>query len=144
MLHKEVEIMLRTQIVDQAETEKNESMHTGRFHRNEKFDVLQFDEVLEGIGNIRNMVTVQKEKVTIKRSGAVSMHQKFQINHITENIYHHHHGTLHLETFTDSIHYEPLDETGDGQLHMLYHVKLNGQDTRKHELMLIFKEEHSQ
>jgi uncharacterized beta-barrel protein YwiB (DUF1934 family) len=143
VLHKDVQIILCTTIVDQGETEENELIHTGRFYRNHTFDVLQFDEELEENVTVRNMITLQKEKVTIKRSGAVSMNQKFQVNNITENVYHHPHGTIHMETFTGHMHYQPLDDIRDGHLEISYYVKLNGQENRKQDLTLIFKEENS-
>jgi uncharacterized beta-barrel protein YwiB (DUF1934 family) len=143
-LHNKVDIILRTTITDQEETEKNELKHTGYFYRNDSFDVLKFDERLEEGVSVRNLITLQKEKVTIKRSGAVSMNQKFQENKITENVYHHPHGTMHMETFTNSIRYQLLDDANEGRLKIIYQVKLNGQANRKHELTLIFKEESSQ
>ena len=143
-LHNKVDIILRTTIADQGETEINELKHTGCFYRNNTFDVLKFDEELEEGVSVRNLITLQKKKATIKRSGAVSMNQKFQENKITENVYHHPHGTMHMETFTESIRYQLLDDADEGRLKIIYQVKLNGQANRKHELTLIFKEESSQ
>ncbi|MFA1822436.1 DUF1934 domain-containing protein [Virgibacillus oceani] len=143
-LHKKVRIILRTTITDQKDTEENELIHTGYFYRNNTFDVLKFDEKLEEGVSVRNLITLQKEKVTIKRSGAVSMNQKFEEDKITENVYHHPHGTMHMETFTNTVYYQPLDEMNKGQLKMDYQVTLNGQANRNHELMLIFKEENAQ
>jgi uncharacterized beta-barrel protein YwiB (DUF1934 family) len=142
-LHKKVHITLRTAITDQGETEKNELIHSGHYYRNNTFDVLKFDEKMEDGAIVRNLITLQKQKASIKRSGAVSMNQKFHENKITENVYHHPHGTIHMETFTDSIRYQPLDEVKNGKLTISYQVKLNGQENRKHELTLTFKEENS-
>ena len=139
--HKKVRMILRTIITDEGDTEKNELSHHGYFYRNQTFDVIKFDEQLETGGKVRNLITLQKEKVTIKRTGAVSMNQKFQANKITENVYHHPHGTIHMETFTDSIRYQPPGKKKDGCLQISYHVKLNGLKNRKHDLMLTKKEE---
>jgi uncharacterized beta-barrel protein YwiB (DUF1934 family) len=143
-LHKIVTVTLQTKITDQGQTEENKLVHSGRFYRNDTFDVIKFDEEPETGGTIRNLITLKQEKVTIKRTGDVSMNQKFQEKKRTENVYHHPHGTIHMETFTDFINYQPLDEKQDGQLHISYHVKLNGMKNRKHDLTLTIKEENSQ
>ncbi|GAB3789274.1 hypothetical protein GCM10028868_00310 [Virgibacillus kimchii] len=143
-VHKKVRVILRTTITDQGETEENKLIHSGYFYRNHTFDVVKFDEQPEAGGTVHNMITMQQQKVTIKRTGAVSMNQKFQENKITENVYHHPHGTIHMETFTDSIRYQPLGEAGEGKLNISYQVKLNGLNNRKHELTLTLKEENSQ
>ncbi|WP_156290210.1 DUF1934 domain-containing protein [Oceanobacillus salinisoli] len=143
-IQKNVQIKLQTTIDDQGVKEQNEIVETGKFYKRGKMDVIIFDETMDGDFKVKNLITIQNGSVNIKRTGPVSMNQRFDINHRTENVYKHPHGTIHMETFTRRITYKQKSES-EGQLSLLYTVRLNGQqDERKHELTLIFKEEDSE
>src|SRR5690625_7120319 len=88
---------------------------------------------------VKNIVTIQPDKVLIRRSGAVKMKQLFQVGKRSESVFHHPHGRMHMETFTKSIAYHPLDEQKQGKLTINYTVKLNGQEAREHFLEIILK-----
>jgi uncharacterized beta-barrel protein YwiB (DUF1934 family) len=143
-VQKNVQVKLQTTIDDQGSKEQSEIKTSGKFYRKGKMDVLTFDEIMDEEIKVKNFITIQEGSVNIKRTGPVSMNQKFDINHRTENVYKHPHGAIHMETFTKRIAYKLKDEAS-GQLILSYTVKLNGQpDERKHELILSFNEEDSQ
>lgn len=143
-IQKKVKITLSVKINDQGQLEDNTSTHIGNYYRKGNMDVLTYEENIEDTATINNFITIQADKVSIKRTGVVSMTQKFRTNQITENIYKHPHGSLHMETFTDTITHQQLDEHGGGHVSIFYKVKLNGQEERAHKLVLHYKEEDSQ
>jgi uncharacterized beta-barrel protein YwiB (DUF1934 family) len=116
----------------------------GVFQQKETLAVLTYKEEIEGHGTVNTLITIQSGKVSIKRKGAVSMHQKFRLQHPTENVYQHPHGNIHMETYTDQMTYIPPESEKSGRLRLEYNVKLNGQEERKHTLELVFTEEDAQ
>ena len=103
--------------------------------------VLTFTEHQEEQEDVHALVTIQAEKVSIKRTGAVSMHQVFKKKQTTENVYRHAYGTMQMETHTDQIIYEaPERKGGKGRLFISYTTKLNGEGNRRHRLHLYFAE----
>lgn len=138
---EDVLLELHTTIDDGDEVEENTSKQTGSLYQRENVDVLMFEEKLDDGSVVKNMMTIHSDKVSIKRSGPVSMHQKLDANRITENVYHHPHGTLHMETKTLSMDYQPLARHTEGFLRVHYTVKLNGQNEREHTLTLSITEE---
>lgn len=138
-----VQLTLHTTIDDGGQVEENTTKQTGSFYRLENKHVLTFAESLDDGSTVNTLLTIQPDKVTIKRSGPVSMYQQFDANRITENVYQHPYGKLHMETKTISIDYTPLAAHSNGLLQLDYTVKLNGQAERKHTLTLSIKKEAS-
>lgn len=136
-----VELELHTTIDDDGQLEENTTAQSGLLYQSGNRHVLLFDEGLEDGSIVKNMITIQSDKVSIKRTGPITMHQQFYLNRITENVFQHPHGNLHMETTTTSIDYQPLSAYGNGILKLYYNVKLNGQNERKHTLTLSLKEE---
>ncbi|MBP1969829.1 uncharacterized beta-barrel protein YwiB (DUF1934 family) [Virgibacillus natechei] len=139
-----VEVELRTTIEDNGQMEYNTIKHPGTLYQKGNLDVIIFEEETEEENvTTKNLLTIQSGKVNIKRTGEVKMNQQFLPNQTTENVYKHPYGVIHMETYTNSINYQPLYETDNGYLGISYSVKLNGQEERKHELALTFMEEGS-
>lgn len=138
---KNVELELHTTIDDHGQIETNTTKETGRLYVRENMDVLTYDDTLEDGSVVHNMLKIQSGRVSIKRSGTVSMHQQFDLSRMTENVFQHPHGNLHMLTTTRSIDYQPLNGSKRGLLKIYYTVQLNGQDERKHTLTLSLKEE---
>lgn len=135
---KDVHIQLKTTIEDHGEMEQYETTARGRLFIRDGRHVLQFTTTeLEAPTN--NLYTIQKDAVSIKRSGAVEMFQKFLKEQLTENVYKHPHGIIHMETKTHELVYLTSNQTG--RLNITYEVKLNGQQKRNHSLQLVYKEE---
>lgn len=138
---KQVIIKLKTIINDQGQIETMKTEQRGTFIRRGMRDVLLYDEVTDEGAKIGNFITIQKDKVSIKRSGSISMHQQFVVGQIDETMYEHPHGTIHLETVTQRLKYEPIPTRYSGKLEIDYTVSLNGQQERKHKLVLTYQEE---
>lgn len=137
-----VKVSLQTIIDDNGQMEHHTTTQQGEFTRKGQLDVLVFDEEIDkGLPPVRNLMTIQRDKVNVKRTGSVQMNQQFILGKSTENVYTHPHGSLHMQTYTRRIDYH-LHSAGDGELTIEYTVKLNGQEERGHQLKLQFKEEH--
>lgn len=131
-------INLMTKIDDDGEVETSSTQHAGIFRRAKHADILIYEEDFEGF-SIRNLITIKPDSVSIKRSGAIGMHQTFQLKGITENVYQHPHGSMHMETRTERL-FHAVDQNS-GLLEIVYQVKLNGQNERNHQLRVEYKEE---
>ncbi|RLL42857.1 DUF1934 domain-containing protein [Oceanobacillus piezotolerans] len=142
-VQKRISLHLQTIIDDGENKEYNKVQEEGYFFQKGKLHVITYEEITEEKATIKNLITIQKDKVNIKRTGFVTMTQMFKPQQITENVYKHPHGSLHMETYTNQITYQSLAERNEGKLIISYTVKLNGQEERKHELVLVFKEEDS-
>ncbi|MBY7144766.1 DUF1934 domain-containing protein [Virgibacillus sp. NKC19-3] len=140
-LQKQVLIELCTTIDDNGEMEYNTLTLSGTLFKRKELDVITYEEETEDNATTKNLITIQAGKVNIKRTGAISMNQQFRTHQTTENVLKHPYGTIHMETYTNAITYQPLDEKDIGKLVISYTVKLNGQEERKHELTLTLKEE---
>lgn len=137
---KRVAIKLSTIIDDNGQMEYNTMDHIGSLHQAGHADILTFGEEVNG-EEVRNLITLQDDSVSIKRSGAVMMHQKFRKNNKTENVFKHPHGGIHMETNTEDLTYDRDEKKITGNVCILYTVKLNGEEERKHELKLSYQEE---
>lgn len=140
----QVSIHLKMKITDAGDIEKSEVKAAGTFLQRNNLAALTYTEKIEDYGDANTFITMQDEKVSIKRTGVVSMHQHFQLKKQTENVYKHPHGNILMETFTEAIRYQAPTQTKAGRLEMDYTVKLNGEDERKHTLELVITEEDSQ
>lgn len=134
---EKIKLVLKTTIKDQGQVEKNVVKATGTLFQRPTMDVLIYDEKTKEGATVNNLLTINEEQVTIKRSGPVNMHQQFIKNQTTESIYKHPHGLIHMETFTKEISYIRRK----GWLEIAYTVSLNGQEKRQHFLTLTFDKE---
>ncbi|WP_217586375.1 DUF1934 domain-containing protein [Lentibacillus saliphilus] len=133
-----VSIELRTAVEDQDQVEYHTTHAIGDLYRKGATDVIMFEEKTDD-GTIQNMMTIQADKVSIKRTGALTMHQQFKHKQSTENVLRHPYVTIHMETWTDAINYD----TERGHLSVYYTVKLNGQEPRKQQLDVSIKDHHT-
>ncbi|QDP41691.1 DUF1934 domain-containing protein [Radiobacillus deserti] len=139
---RNVHIKLITEIFHQHNKEVTRVEEVGTFLQKENTSVLQFTEQYEDQeDHVQALITISPERVSVKRSGAVDMHQVFKKKQTTENVYRHAYGTIHMETFTDQITFRDLSQAKEGKLFISYTTKLNGEDSRRHRLTLSFREE---
>jgi uncharacterized beta-barrel protein YwiB (DUF1934 family) len=139
-IKKSVSIKLKTAIKDGSDEETNALTSSGVWIRKGALDVLRFKESIDE-EYVTTLITIQPKRVSIKRSGSVSMHQQFRLGEPTENVYKHPYGNLHMETMTNRMMYQPLSRQAPARLIIDYQVSLNGQDSRNHILELLFEEE---
>lgn len=140
-MKQQVRIKLQTMIDDDGEIEYNTIKQVGYLFKKGHLDVVSYEEEPEAGQVIRNLISIQHDSVNIKRSGFITMNQKFKQKQKTESYYEHPHGAIHMETFTDDIVYEHDQTAGKHELQINYTVKLNGMDARKHTLLLTMTKE---
>lgn len=140
-MEHDIYMELQTTIKDGETKEKNTVKEKGKIYTKEHIDMIMYEEQAENENQkvVKNIITIQPEKVTIRRSGAVKMNQMFQEGKRSESVFQHPHGRIHMETFTQSFEYQSFNEEKTGKLAINYTVKLNGQEPRQHFLELIFK-----
>lgn len=132
-----VKIQMDTVIRDDDTMDRITNSFKGTVTNNGHFTVITYREELEENHYVDTLMTITDKKVNVKRSGAVSMNQSFIEQAKTECLYVHPHGKMHMETFTiDSSH--TTNDLG-GKVILTYEVKLNGKDSRQHELELIYE-----
>lgn len=135
-----VSIRLVTEIRELDEKAVTVVEETGSLIQKGKFTVLTFTEHQEDQPNIDAFITITDDKVSIKRTGAVDMHQQFKKKQQTENMYRHALGIIHMETYTDQVIFEKQNNQLKGKLFISYTTKLNGEGNRRHRLTLTFEE----
>lgn len=138
---KNINIELRTVIDDGGEKELIIVKQKGQYFKRNDLEVLTYTERTDGEEDISNMISIHPDKINIKRTGAVSMNQIFLKGRVTESLYQHSHGNIHMEIDTVSMSYESIDKTGRGQVIIAYQAMLNGTEKRDHYLTLTFMEE---
>lgn len=134
-----VRIELNTVIRDDQTMDQVKDFFNGTIAENDRMTVITYREQLEENHYVDTLMTITNDKVNVKRSGAVSMNQSFIEQALTECLYTHPHGSMHMETFTTETSHTTTN-TG-GKVTLTYEVKLNGQDPRQHELELTYKKE---
>jgi|SRR5690625_3872661 len=136
-----VDIELRTVIDRNGEKEMSIVKQTGEYVSKKSIEIITFIEKREDIGDIRNYITIQKNKVTIRRSGAISMNQQFEVGKKSESLYRHPYGTLHFQITTETLKRTPMGKNKPGEIVITYQATINGIEEQKHYLTLTFMEE---
>lgn len=139
--HRHVTGTLQTEITDDKDTDHTTIHFMGDFYHRDKMDVITFQEKSDDDLSIKNLITIHSDKVSIKRTGDITMHQQFRAGQTTENVFKHPHVNIHMETYTHRLGYLPPSDTDAGKLSIHFTVKLNGQEERNHQLTLLIKEE---
>ncbi|WP_404455943.1 DUF1934 domain-containing protein [Virgibacillus necropolis] len=139
--HRSVSGSLHMEITEDKETEQTTTHFTGDLYQRNNMDVITFQEKNDDDLLIKNLITIQNDKVSIKRTGDITMHQQFRVNQTTENLFKHPHVNIHMETYTHKLGYRLISKNGPGKLSLTFNVKLNGQEERQHQLTLLIKED---
>lgn len=138
---KKVRIKIQSSIDHAGEEETSILYQEGHLFNKGKFDVLVYEEVDEDGEKTKNFITIQPDQVLIKRSGAITMNQRFIKDQMTEGVYQHAYGNFHMETTTHTIDQQPLLENDTGHVRIDYTVLMNGNLKRKHVLKVIYRQE---
>lgn len=134
-----VSIKVHMKIYDDDEMEQTMTSHKGELFIKDGFEVLIYDEKINDEGKVRNLMTIKDGQVNLKRSGAISMNQKFSLHQSTQSLYQHPYGAFHMETFTEKINMDEEQEQKSLTIH--YDIKLNGNKKQKHVLVLTYSKE---
>lgn len=136
-----VNVRLETNIQNQSHQDKMILEEKGKYYQKGEAHILIFKEHHEEGQVVNTMFTIHPDRVTIKRSGPVNMHQIFRLNEETESHYKHPYGVMHLLTKTNKLMHHFTNEKVAGQLSIDYKLTLNGQETQQHKLVLSYQEE---
>src|SRR5699024_255796 len=135
---KKLPIELRTGIDDRGEKELSIVKQIGQYAQRGNIEVLTFMEGSNEFGNVNNRITIRPGKVNIKRSGSIVMNQQFMEGKQTECLYRHPYGSFFLEIDTKSIVHRPLSNNREGKGVIVYEVRLDKEETRRHHLTLTY------
>ncbi len=141
MEEKIIDVELRTVIDRNGEKEMSIIKQPAEYMRKESIEIITFTEKREDIGNIRNYITIQDKKVTIKRSGAITMNQHFEVGKRSESLYRHPYGSLHFDIRTKTLHIKRLSKEEAGEIIITYDATINGIEEQAHHLTLTYTEE---
>lgn len=136
-----VDIELRTVIDRNGEKEMSIVKQTGEYIKKNEVEILTFTEQRDDIGSIRNYITIQNNRVTIRRSGAISMNQKFEVGKKSESLYRHPYGTLHFQIETKTLKRKKRMKHKLGEIVITYKAVINGIEEQNHHLTLTFMKE---
>lgn len=129
---KQVDLVVRASI----DGEVTEHVYDASYTSNGSIDVLIYEEDLQELGKVRNFITIQPDKVNMKRSGGIVMNQQFLSGRRTESIYHHPFGSIHLEITTKEI------QVGNRSVDVFYDSVMNGTEKQRHHLQLRYMKEN--
>nr|WP_239588081.1 DUF1934 domain-containing protein [Gracilibacillus alcaliphilus] len=127
---------MRMEIIDQGQQDISVVKERGQLMERGNMTVLTFSEQHEEDTVIDSMITIQADKVTVKRTGSISMVQRFIADQPTENVYRHAYGTMHMTTKTNQIYFRRPQKQEAGVLSIDYQTSLNGEEPRQHNLTI--------
>lgn len=135
---KQVNIYLHTEIDDDGDKETVSERHTGTYFKKGDKAVLLYTDQQNEIGEIKNLITIQPEKLSVKRSGAISMQQIFLVGKQTECMYQHPYGRFLMEIKTTALDMTAVTEKS-GKIVVEYDMLFQGTN-RHYKLTMDFKE----
>lgn len=141
MIKKNVAVQLHTVIEDQGDKEMSIVKQEGEYFRKGNLEVVTFTDRIEDIGTIKNQISIHTDKVTVKRSGAISMNQQFMEGKKSECLYRHPYGMFAMEIETYHVSAEYKDEGKTKEVVIEYDVFMNEDPPRSHYLTLTITEE---
>src|SRR5690625_7870718 len=77
LIKKNVTIEIRTVIDDEGEKELTISKQRGNYIKKGKTEVISFIEKVKDFGSVKSLITIQPDKINLKRSGIITMNQQF-------------------------------------------------------------------
>jgi len=135
-----IEINIYTEIEDEGGSEIIHQTEKGTLRKGNGVHMIKYEEDMEGAGMVSTTIIIYDDRITLKRDGAVRMHQVFKIGAPTESVYQHQYGSFRMETTTHRMEYIKGIENKSGRLFIVYDVILNDQEPRNHTFELQFEE----
>jgi len=130
-----VKLKMTMEIFDLGNKDISVIEEEGYLQQKGELTVLIFTENKGTENETRSMITMKPDEISVKRSGAVSMIQKFKKKETTENVYRHPYGMIHMKTMTDQLQVD-LDK---GNIFISYKTNLNGGNSRRHRLTIRYQ-----
>jgi uncharacterized beta-barrel protein YwiB (DUF1934 family) len=139
-LKKRVQIELKTVVDDEGEQEHSVIKETGDYYQKGSVRVVMFTDRTDDVGDIKTTIQIHPGKVTVKRSGAISMYQQFIEGEKSVCVYRHPYGMFPFDIHTHSIKETHMDERLAGELVITYDA-ITEETIRKHQVTLTYTEE---
>lgn len=132
-------VILDTSITEDGDTQKETVRATGEIIGLGMKRMIKFTEINDQNESIDTVMMLSEDKVTLKRTGAITMSQQFIENQKTESHYQHPLMRLRIETYTETIDYDYRENRSALTLQMRYRTVINGEGERMHTLKLQIK-----
>lgn len=139
LIKKHVAIEIRTVIDAQGEKELTISKQKGNYMKKGLTEVISFTEKTKDFGEVKSLLTIQPNKINLKRSGSITMNQQFMEGKTSECLYRHPYGAFHMEIRTNKILREQYSR--ERKIIIMYEMNMNGEPTRHYHLTLTYTEE---
>lgn len=92
-------------------------------------------------GEVRTILKIKQEEVSITRQGVVSMRQSHKKGQLTNGTYVSQLGSFLLQTKTDNVQFEWSEKNRKGQLFLTYALQLEESNAGRYAITITFKEE---
>lgn len=117
---------------------KEEYKLTARGTIHEKGDTtyVRFEEKLDEIGTVQQLIKIAMDELIIHRKGQVSMRQQFLIGKETHGVYETPFGRLPFVIKTNRWHYNWDNDLKRGELNVDYEMTIEGNEKQKHKLSI--------
>ncbi len=138
----DVKITVKTAIRDGNRKETFELITFGRYYKKENARYLQYDEVMEEeLPPVKTIIKISDAEGLILRNGAVKMRLPFKINKRLRGSYTTPYGEFGLTTSTKRMHHQFHEQTGVGEIDILYDLNMQGASTGTYHLTIDFMKE---
>jgi len=134
-----VKIKVKTDIRDGNRRETFELIAFGRYYKKENARYLQYDEVMEkDLPPVKTIIKISDAEGLILRNGAVKMRLPFKMNKKLRGSYTTPYGEFELSTLAKRLHHQFHEQTGVGEIDILYDLNMQGANTGTYHLMVNF------
>jgi uncharacterized beta-barrel protein YwiB (DUF1934 family) len=131
-----VKIVLHTKITDSGENEDTKLTSDGTIYWKSDAVYLRYDEMMNETDKVNTTIKIKDEDITIIRSGAVSMKQRFAPGSLKEGTYESPYGPIQIATKTETMDFQWHEGTQEGKLSLNYRVLFQGEEAGFHELVI--------
>ncbi len=137
---------MQTNIKQGNEQDKMTVEAPGQIYVKQNYTYVTFTEKLEGLGDVKTVLKVAADEVTVMRKGPIEMRQVFQYGTVTEGAYDTPYGKLKTEAKTDHIEVKWQEEAAahERKRHTIdfgYDLHLAGSSAGRYDVMISIEEE---
>lgn len=135
-----INLKLVTEIRDADRKEVVTTEAEGTLYVKENATFLSYEEKIENIGKVSNIIKIKDDVVTIIRSGGLSMRQNYQKGMMTSGSYQGPYGTMEMVTMTENIDFTYRPKSKKAKLLLSYQLKMQNEWVGRHRLTFMIKE----
>ena len=139
-----VKITVKTVIRNGQEEETYELITFGHYYKKTNSFFLRYDEMMEGDMVINTVVKMSSQEGSILRNGAIKMRLPFQKNKTLIGSYESPYGILEMKTSTKQISHKFDENVKEGEIDLLYDLRMDGSLAGTYQVNIIFKEDKNE